>query len=147
MIENKKVNLDCFITSQLCIAITRHRPLILAYIVTYIALYEGLIDLIHNDLHKACDLLPLDLISLNNMGLLCKNDTVFSLCPPVPSSFDQTMCLRKELYALPLLSLLRQWLILPLMHNKISKLSMPESIKWRVILKSSWSLLLPIWHA
>lgn len=84
MTENKKVNLCYFITLQLHTTVNRHRPLILGHIVTHIALYEGLFDFTPNNLHKTCDLLPLHLMSLDDMGLLCKNGVVFSLFPPGP---------------------------------------------------------------
>lgn len=58
--------------------------MILGHIVTHIALHKGLIDLTNNNLHKACDLLPLDLMSLDDMGLLCKNGAMSSLYPPCP---------------------------------------------------------------
>lgn len=33
---------------------------------------------------KTCEMLPLDLMSLDDMGLLCKNGSMFSICPLCP---------------------------------------------------------------
>lgn len=79
MIEKKKVNLGCCIASQLRTAIDCNIPLTLGNIVIKIVLLEGLIDLARTKLHKAYEPLPLDLMSLDDTGLLCKNGSLFSI--------------------------------------------------------------------
>lgn len=106
MVEKKRVNLGCFIASQLNIVIIHHRLLILRHIVTQIALHERVINLESIDLHKACDSLPLDLMSLDDVGLLCKVESIILFVLQVLPSLNIIMCSRRTPPVLHLMLLL-----------------------------------------
>ena len=79
-----KVNLGCWLASQFASVLTNRRPLILGSLITQLAVHEDLIDLENNDLHVACEMLPLDLDCLAGMGLIGQKKDVFYFYPPGP---------------------------------------------------------------
>ena len=84
MQNNIKVNLGCWLASQFAGVLANKRPLILGSLITHLAVHENLIDLNNNNLHVACEMLPLDLDCLVGMGLVGKKKDVFYFYPPGP---------------------------------------------------------------
>jgi hypothetical protein len=84
MINKLKVNLGFWMATQFSNALFFHRPLILGSYITHFALNAQLFSLDNNNLHKACDMPPLDLKSLDDMGLLHRENGIICFAPPGP---------------------------------------------------------------
>ena len=74
MVNNTKVNLSCWLTSQFSTVINSHCIFILGSLIIQLVVHEKLIDITNNNLHVACEMLHLDISSVDMMGLLNKEE-------------------------------------------------------------------------
>lgn len=57
-------------------SMANNRPMILGSLITNLAIHEKLIDPTRTGLHVACEVFPLDLVCLDRMGLLGKEEFI-----------------------------------------------------------------------
>ena len=80
----KKVNLGWWLADQFQDVITRNHPLILGFLITQLAVQQGLLNLQDTNLHVACEMLPLDFTCLAGMGLVSKKKGRYHFSLPGP---------------------------------------------------------------
>ena len=80
-----KVNLGCWLASQFkSILPKKKRPLILGSYITHLAINLHVLDISNHNLHIACQMEPLDIPSLEKMGLVREGDNGWEVVPPGP---------------------------------------------------------------
>lgn len=80
MVHRRRVNLGFWFASELSNVISFNRPLI----ITQLAIFTTGLDIDETDLHIICPQTPLNLRSLDDMGLLELKDNKSYFAPPGP---------------------------------------------------------------
>lgn len=85
MVNMRKTNLGHWLITQFYRVKIHKRAIILGPIITALAKFNGLIDIDNTDLRLVREMTPVDLHSLDSIGLLCSNQiSYFSFAPAGP---------------------------------------------------------------